>query len=726
LEGTVGRSEVRVVSAAYEIPIGATAGGADLAGRLKRLGYARVRHKPTAPGEFFWGHERFWIYQRSHRRAGRSYPAALNALDLRKRDGRILGISQVEGSAGRGWIEPEILAESLTDARAPRRPLRFKDLPERVWRPLLAAEDHRFFEHAGLDARGIARAMLRNAKAGKVVQGGSTITQQLIKTRDLTSKRTLGRKVSEAVRALELEAEHDKEEILQAYLNHVYFGHLDGVTLYGFGAASRAFFSKRPQDLTLGEAALLAGMVQGPNRLSPIRNPERALARQRLVLQRMEELEWASKASLRRAREAGLPTIRRSRVRPAADRRLVAWLREITDEEAPRRLSQGRGVILETTLDPYLQEAAEDLLEGRLESLRKGHRRLRGKPLSAALVTIDATSGAVLAAVAGDPRNRKDAFDRVRTARRQPGSAVKPLVLLEAFESCGGREPLYPARQVLDRAIRLPLPSGPWEPQNNDGRFRGPVSLREATVTSLNVPFVRIARWCGFEATAQRLRRVGLPMPKEAPPALVLGAVETSPLELAQAYATFATLGRTVEASPVYKVLRPSGRTLSTVLRKGRGKGRRVVDPASAYLVRDLLEDIVARGTGRGAQLEGVTAWGKTGTSSDRRDAWFIGGAGNLVTAVWVGIDDGAPLGLTGSAAALPLWKNLMEKAAASYPSPNHLQRPDDIVEHWIEERSGLLLRKERRGATQDLFRRRHTPPRRRLLRPDDPVPVLQ
>jgi penicillin-binding protein 1B len=259
LEASIGRSEIRVYSAAYELRTGLSVGAAGLADRLEALGYRRVRERPQAPGQFFWGHEVLWIYRRPYRRQRRLAPAALLELPLERAGGRIrelpAGVDPV--------LEPALLAESLDGARAPRLPVELAELPEHVWRSVLAAEDARFFDHPGVDVRALSRAALRNAQAGRVVQGGSTITQQLIKNRDLTPRRRVGRKLSEAVRALRLEGEHSKEEILQAYLNSVYFGHVGGLALHGVGAAARAYFGKSAARLGLGESALLAALIQG-------------------------------------------------------------------------------------------------------------------------------------------------------------------------------------------------------------------------------------------------------------------------------------------------------------------------------------------------------------------------------------------------------------------------------------------------------------------------------
>jgi penicillin-binding protein 1B len=705
LEASIGRSEIRVYSAAYELRTGLSVGAAGLADRLEALGYRRVRERPQAPGQFFWGHEVLWIYRRPYRRQRRLAPAALLELPLERAGGRIrelpAGVDPV--------LEPALLAESLDGARAPRLPVELAELPEHVWRSVLAAEDARFFDHPGVDVRALSRAALRNAQAGRVVQGGSTITQQLIKNRDLTPRRRVGRKLSEAVRALRLEGEHSKEEILQAYLNSVYFGHVGGLALHGVGAAARAYFGKSAARLGLGESALLAALIQGPNRLHPERHPEAALARQRWVLSRLEELGWAEPAALAAARRGGLPRLALRPPPPPPARAFVRWIGESLGGRAQRRLGKGRGVVIETTLDPFLQVAAKDAVRVALRRQRRA-----GRQAEAALVALDAANGDIVAYVAGDPDDGADRFDRVRQSRRQPGSAIKPLVMLEALAACGDREPLYASRRVLDEPLRLDLASGPWRPENIGRRYRGTVDLREALVQSLNVPFVRVGRWCGFDEVAGRMRRAGLDLPAEPPPALVLGAVETSPLRLATAFTALARNGRMVEARPWTRVRRPAGRGLA----RWRVDSRRIVDPVSAYITRDLLRDAVARGTGAAAAIDGVVVWGKTGTSSGGRDAWFVGGAGRLVTAVWLGAAGGGRGGLRGGADAAPAWREFMRRAAPAYPGAPP-PRPDGLVERWLEESTGLLVRRRRPGTRRELYRRGAEPPRRRLLRAD-------
>lgn len=721
----LGRSESRVWSGEFPLRPGGAVAHYALGERLDRLGYRRVRQKPEAVGEYFWGHEVFWIYRRGHRLNGRDHKPRLFGLVLD--NGRVMSavdaIGETTGFA-KLWIEPELLAESVAGDRAQRITVSLSELPERVWRPVLAAEDSRFFDHVGVDGRSLARALLANVKAGKVAQGGSTITQQLIKNRDLTSRRSISRKTSEAIRSLVIEATYDKEIILDSYLDKVYLGNIDGLAIHGFGAAAEAYFDSSAQDLTLAQSALLAAMIQGPNRLNPARHPERVKERRDWVLGRMEELGWATEAEVDRARQAPV-RVTSGTLRGPAGAHFLDWLRATVDDVAGERLERGRGVVVESTLDAQLQTWAEDALSSGLNRL-DGRSSSTGK-LQAALVSVDARSGEVLAYVGGDPRSAAG-FDRARQARRQPGSALKPLVLTEAFEACGRQSPLFPSTRIADEAIDIELPSGRWSPTNSDGRFSGVVDLRTALRDSLNVPFVRLARHCGPQAIAGRLRQMGLDLGDEPPLSFVLGSLEVSPLDLAGAYTTLGAAGVYSQPHGIARLERPGGRRLA----RTKVESGRAVSAATAYLVHDLLRDAVRQGTAEAASftpnlpaaLEGVTAAAKTGTSSERRDAWLAGYANGVVTVVWVGRDDGKPIGLTGAQAAAPIWRDFMEKVVAARP-PQPVERPRGIVTKYIDPRTGLRVIKLHPRAQEEIFRRGVLPPRDRLLRRDEATTVL-
>lgn len=711
----LGRNDVRIYSAAVEVRVGESVIDLALPGRLGQLGYDRVHRRPQRPGEFFWGHEVFWVFSRS--RADAQGPG-LVGLDLRRQDGVILGRRDVPAlDVGEAvlTLERVLLAEEFSSRQAARIPLRFADLPERVWRPLLAAEDARFFDHQGVDGRAIARALLANVRAGKVAQGGSTITQQLVKMRDLTPARSLGRKVSEAVRALHLEAGYDKVDILEEYLNHVYLGHVEGLSLYGYGAAARAFFDARAEDLSLAQATLLAAIVQAPNRFSPVRNAGAVADRYRWILDRLEQLGWAAGEELRLARRA-VPGLDVQPPRRAISQPVLSWLEEDFTRVAPRRAEEERGVMVETTLDPWLQRLAEQVVDEHLSSLRASTGA--GVQLQAAMVAVEAGSGKVVAYVGGGSDG--GALDRVRSAQRQPGSTVKPLVLAEAFADCGRRAPLYPAARISNAAWSVDLPSGRWMPRNPDGGLGGVVTLRQATVASLNVPFARLADWCGFDAVAARMRDAGLELANDPPPSFVLGAIEVTPLALAAAYTALVGDGQRAEPLAWESMRRPSGRLLA----EQRQRLDRVLPDAVSFLVRDVLRQGVVDGTSRGADVPGIRVFAKTGTSSGERDAWAAGGYADLCVVVWIGRDDGTSIGLSGGGAAAPLLGAFLRQAVRVPDSVDVV--PDSIELRSYDPASGLLVRSGRRGARDDYFVADSLPPRRRWWRPGRTVEVIE
>ena len=720
LEAHLGRNDVRIRSAAFAVPLGHTALEVALPERLAQLGYRRVHDRPAHPGEYFFGKDTFWIFRRGFRWGGHDLPARLVGFEVDGR-GRLTRLVAADGAPTGDddrRLEPLTIGEALGGAEARRSPVAFDRLPDQVWQAVLAAEDARFFHHRGIDGKSIARALLRNLSKGRVAEGGSTITQQLVKNRDLTPKRTLGRKASEAVRALMLEGDYTKEEILEAYLGSVYMGHVDGVAIHGFPAAARVYFSRSLARLDLAEAATLAAMIQGPNRLDPIEHPERVKKRRDWVLDRMVELGFVDGDAARRAGRGRVGT-RRGTIPRYPATHFSAWTARAARTRVGSYLDEGRGIVVETSLDPYLQVLAERAVADGLDGLRRGRGAAPGR-LTAALVALDGATGDVLAYVGGDPES-PDAFDRAGQARRQPGSTIKPLLLLEAFQSCGRQRAIHPATRVLDEPFELDLPSGPWRPENADRKFRGAVTIDEALVRSLNVPFVRIACHCGLDETAATVRRAGLDLPTPAPPAFTLGAVETSPLLLAGAYTTFATPGSATTPRPILRLEKPGGRRLATF----GTRNRRVVSPAAAYVVRALMEDVVATGSAASVAIPSQAVAAKTGTSSGGRDAWLAGVLGELVVVAWVGSDDDDASGLGGSRTAAPIWRAFVASAIAALPSTS-TPPPAGLVSYEIDLDTGRRAGSAGDGTRTMLFRKRVTPPRTRWLIADGPTEPIR
>jgi len=530
--------------------------------------------------------------------------------------------------------------------------LTVNELPPQLVQAVVAIEDRRFFEHPGVDLRGILRAAFANLRAGGVVQGGSTLTQQLAKNLFLTPERSLDRKIRELILALNLERRFEKNELLTIYLNRVYLG----AGTYGVEAASRRYFGASARDIDTYQAALLAGLLRAPSRLNPDSSETRAHERTRTVLRAMADAgflteEEAERIAATRRPGRGDGALPRPRVTGEARRYFADWALE---RAAGYAGSTGVDLAVETTLDPALQARAEAAV-----------RRADTKGSQAALVAMR-SDGAVLAMIGGR-RYGESQFNRVTRAQRQPGSAFKPIVYLPALESG-----MTPDSKVLDAAITV----DGWTPRNFSGSFRGEVTLREAVARSLNTVAVRVSEDVGRGRVIQSARRLGITAPLTPHPSIALGAGEVTPLELTAAYAVFANGGFAVEPYGVTEV-RQGG---EVVFRRPARAPRRVVEADAAAHMTEMLRAVIAWGTGKAAKIDRPAA-GKSGTSQDFRDAWFVGFAGDLVVTVWVGNDDNTPTRrITGSSIPAAIWKDFMSAppaAAVARPAAPRAPAPE-------------------------------------------------
>jgi len=552
------------------------------------------------------------------------------------------------------------IGESVAELRIP---ITRREVPDRLVQAILSVEDQRFYRHHGLDFRRIVGALIANIKAREISQGGSTITQQLAKNLFLSAERTPLRKLREAAIATVLEARYDKATILEAYLNEIYLGQDGGRAIHGVGAAARYYFGKDVGKLNLSESALLAGMIQAPNRYNPIVHDRLARRRRNLVLALMVEQDRVSQGTADKAERTRIAT--RSFPTTTLDAR---YFRDYVVAALPKGLPE-RGAAVYTTLDVTLQRSAEN-------AVRDGLARMGTRDAQAALVALDPRNGDVLAMVGGRDYGASQ-FNRATGAQRQPGSAFKPVVALAALHREGDRAPAFTlASRVEDEPLRVKTPAGVWEPSNYDRSYRGLVTVREAIEQSLNVPFARIGMEIGPERIVATARRLGFTSPLRAVPSLALGSSEVTLLELARAYGVFATEGRLAA-------------TRSVLGRSALGRAApdwtppavaQVADPAEAYLVTSALQGVIARGTASALEVSGRfgSLAGKTGTSNDWRDAWFVAYSPSLVVGVWVGYDDGRSLGLTGAGAALPIVARFLERAdpgeEESFPMPEGIE----------------------------------------------------
>jgi penicillin-binding protein 1B len=576
-------------------------------------------------------------------------------LRVEVRAGRIASLCLAGSPVARAALEPALLASFYGPAVEERWPVRLDELPTHVVQAVLAAEDHGFFDHSGLSARAIARAAWVDLRGGQLRQGGSTITQQLVKNLYLSRRRTLLRKTKEALLAEIVELRHDKRSILEAYLNSIYWGRSGPANLIGLGAAARAWFGKPPQELDLAQAAALAAMIRAPADCSPAAHAAALVARRNQVLARLADLGWAGGEEARRAQAEALG----ARATPLAPRPFAPWFADLAAREARRRFGirdlAGGGYLLFSTLDAAEQRRAEAEVGGELAELAgaaagPGTRQA----LEAALVSIDPRDGGILAYVGGRDYRRSQ-FDRLAQAHRPLGSAFKPVVYAAAFD----RGVATPATLLEDSPVLVRTAGALWQPRNYDGAFHGWVTARAALEQSLNIPTVRLALAVGLRRIAGLSEAMGLGNLAPVVPSLALGAVEASPLQVARMYATLATFGLRPSLHALDAVSDPRGISLAGM---ELPPARRVLAAPAAYLVTSLLQGAVARGTASAVRRLGIAdpLAGKTGTTNDRRDSWFAGYSADRVTVVWVGYDDDSGTRLSGATAAVPLWSRFM------------------------------------------------------------------
>ncbi len=686
LDPPAARAPTRLFARPLVLEPGATVSADRVRGALDRLGYRAARGE-IDPGEYRLGDDEWRIGRRPFVGPDGPEPGGLVVIRL-DWNGAVRRLTDAKGDRlDRVVLEPEPIGTALDGDAEDRVPVRLADVPDRLVQAVLAVEDQRFFAHGGIDFRRVAGAALANVRARRVAEGGSTITQQLARNLYLSARRSPLRKLREAASALALEARYSKTQILEAYLNEIYLGQDGALAIKGVGRAAQFYFGKNVGDLSVAEAALLAGMIRGPNLYSPVRNPDTARERRDLVLRLMAE---QGRIDRRAAENAA-----RSPLRAAPHPRPAPTGRYFQDYALERMREEGlwatadRGFAVFTTLDADLQRAAERAVRDGLSSVERGiRRRGRTAALQAALVALDPRSGEILAMVGGREYGASQ-FNRATQARRQPGSAFKPIVALTALaRSTTPDGPAFTLASVVeDEPLAVETPAGVWEPDNYDNGFRGQVTVREALEQSLNVPFARIGLAVGPERIVATAKALGITSPLHAVPSLALGASEVTPLELTRAYGVLAAGGLRADARALLAVVDARGRVSPASARPAT----RVFDPAETYLVTSALEGAVERGTGRGLHAQGVwgSIAGKSGTSSDWRDGWFIAYTPALVVGVWVGYDDAQSIGLTGSRVALPIVARLLRTALGD-EGGEEFPVPDGIEVAEVDPTSGL------------------------------------
>jgi penicillin-binding protein 1B len=670
----------RLYGAPQVLRVGEAMPASRLTGALEALGYRVTEGEGTPAGRFRVGKDRVAV--RLRRRMTPEGPAPGQTLLVRMDRGRIADLRLDGQPVSEAALEAPVLATWYEGDSREKWPVEVKELPEHVVQAVLAAEDSSFYWHPGVSPTGIARAALINLRRGEVSQGGSTLTQQLVKNVFLTHERSFFRKIREAVIALAVEAQHSKRSILQGYLNGIYLGGGHSVQYYGLGTAARAYFGKDATELTLEEAALIAGLIKAPAAYSPLAAPEKSRERRDEVLRRMAELKWIDAARLERALATPVETSPlRLGVRRAAHFG-DAMATEARERFGLQRLGN-RGHHLFATLRLEDQEIAEAAVTEVLEGLDRRGRR-GADPLEAALVSVDPQTGALLAYVGGrDYKNSE--FDRVSQAHRQAGSSMKPVVLVAALES--GKVSL--ATRLEDKPLTLKSGMRSWSPKNSDGAFRGLLTARTAMEQSRNVPLVRLAMDVGINKVAATARRMGIESPLEEVPSLALGSAGVTPREIATVYATLASGGVKPAVHGLASVLDAKGQPVRDL---HPSAPERILTPQVAYITTEVLSGVVHRGTARGVLRYGISGplAGKTGTTNEARDNWFAGYRPDRVTVVWVGQDNPKATNLSGSRAAIPIWGRFMKDALPDLDLKDFPEPPE--IEHaTICRDSGLL-----------------------------------
>lgn len=714
LNGERERTLPRVYARPVELRRGQSLSQRELITRLNDLGYAQ-RASAGVPGEFSVAGNAVSLTPRSGDYEGKVVRVGFAATPGVARGGaprqpartiqdvEILAAGKATGTKTDSvHLDAPLLTALMTSGgREKRRRVPLSTIPAYMQQAVLAIEDQGFYSHPGINPfRLIAAAFTNMFGDNQNVVGYSTITQQLSRMffladefnaelqsgdrgRSLTS---YGRKMREMIMSLVLERRASKDEILELYLNDVYLGQRGSFAIHGVAEAARLFFGKDVANLSLSEAAVIAGVIQSPASRSPFGNPTRAIERRNVVLRAMADEEYISADAARRAIREPLQVVARS-----VDNEAPYFVDMVSDQVAeafPGVTAQTGRIDVFTTLDLNLQRAALDAVRNGLANADALlARRRRPQRAQAALIAVDPRSGEILAMVGGRSYNQSQ-YNRAIVARRQPGSVFKPFVFLAAFEEAvnGGRSDLTPASMTADEPTSFTFDDQVWEPKNYDD-YDGQITWRRALAMSRNVGTIHVGELIGFDKVASLWRKVGVGTPPRAFPSITLGVFELTPLEVAEAYTLFVNGGSVRPLRAIQHI-----ETATRDLKPAPTQLKRVASAESAYLVTNMMRSVINEGTGASARGNGFTqdAAGKSGTTNDLRDAWFVGFTPELLTVVWVGLDDNRPVGLSGTQAALPIWTEFMKAALAGRPSIP-FDAPDDISFVEIDRDTGKL-----------------------------------
>ncbi len=661
----------KIYSDNYLLYVGANLRLDDFLEKLRRLGYYETKATPKTKGEYRLSRAEgtIEIYLHDFDYPTEKFKGTLVRVGLQ---GNMISRIEIPGSGKEMFsleLEPELVAGLYERMWQERRVVKLAEVPPLVVKAILAIEDERFYRHHGVDPIGLLRALWVDLRTMSLQQGGSTLTQQLMKNFFLTDERTVSRKVQEAIMALIAERKYSKETILENYLNEIYLGQRGSQGIFGVWEGAYFYFGKPLSELSVGETALLAGLIRAPNRLSPYRNPDLAIKRRNVVLAKLLDDGIITRRQYEAALREKLP--QRPLIKVTNDAPFyVDYLRRELDENYSSAVQQKEGLRIFSSLDLQMQKIAERALVEGLKKLEAAHPSLRRKGgeegLEGAIVVLRPQTGEIKAMVGG--RNyAKSQFNRVFQAKRQPGSVFKPFVYLAALMYGGQSGTQYTPDTVLnDSQFTWSYDGQVWQPTNYNNEYYGAVTFRRALENSLNSATGRLAQDVGIRRVREVAYRLGIQSSLPAVPSLALGSAEVTPLEVAIAFATLANGGVRTRPLAVRQVVDQNFH----LLEKRDVRPEKVLSPQLAYMMNDLLKGVLDRGTGAAARRLGFTrpAAGKTGTTNDYKDAWFVGYTPDLLAVVWVGYDGPAKIGLSGAEAALPIWTEFMKNATANMP----------------------------------------------------------
>jgi penicillin-binding protein 1B len=686
LHGERDRVLPRIYARPLELRRGESVTERQLVDRLNDLGYAQ-RTNPSAPGEFaigqgamvivprapeFTGLIARVVFQLPARPARGAAPKApAKPAKPSKPPDHIERIELAGRPTDRLVLDAPLLA-SVVAERQKRRPVALSAIPPVMWQAVLAIEDRRFYGHPGVDPIGIVGALLTNLFGDKpYLSGGSTITQQLARNFFLTDelaaeraakRRSPLRKLREQFMSLVLETRASKDEILELYLNDVYLGQRGSFAIHGVAEAAKLFFGKDVSNVTVTEAATIAGVIQSPAVHSPFAHPKDSVERRNVVLHAMADSSYISEETATRAAAEPIGVVQRALEAEAPH--FIDYVAQVLAEDYPGLTkTPSQAVAVYTTLDLHLQRLAEDAVRDGLVNVDQLLSKRKRKGLAeAALIAIDPRTGEILSWVGGRSYNQSQ-YNRVVSARRQPGSVFKPFVYLSAFERAAeeGRTDVTPATLVDDSPTTWVVNGQEWAPENYENEYDGLTTYRNALAHSRNIAAIKVAEGAGYDRVAALWKKLGVGGEPRAYPAIALGVFEATPLEIANAYTIFPNMGNVRTLSSVMSVRNGT----NDITKKTKNTVKAVARPDTTFLVTNMMRSVINEGTGAGVRAAGFTldAAGKTGTTNDLRDAWFVGFTPQLLTVVWVGFDDNQPLGLSGARAALPIWTQFMTRA---------------------------------------------------------------